>query len=79
MFRTKRTLTVIVAGLVSLSGCRLLDSLRAPRYYGRPDLPGYSIPEQERVGRQLYGIPSDDPRVGPSTGISRPDPIGVGY
>jgi|YNPBryunderm2012_1023409.scaffolds.fasta_scaffold30465_1 hypothetical protein len=61
------------------SGCRLVDSLRAPRFIGRPDLPGYTIEEQERIGRSVYGIPDDDFRVGPRTGISRPDPIGVGY
>lgn len=68
-----------ILSLAISSGCRLVDSLRASREIGRPDLPGYSIEEQERVGRQLYGIPDDDPRVGPKTGIGRPGPIGVGY
>lgn len=72
---------ILLIGLVLpfATGCRLIDSLRAPPYIGRPDLPGYSIEEQERVGRSVYGIPDDDPRIGPATGISRPDPIGIGY
>lgn len=70
---------LVILASVSSSGCRLVDSLRAPRYIGRPDLPGYSIEEQERIGRSVYGIPDDDFRVGPRTGIGRPDPIGVGY
>lgn len=60
----------------SLAGCRNIAGPLEARNKSRADLPGYTIEEQERRGRDRLATFEDDPRIGPSTYISRPGPTG---
>ena len=42
----------------------------------KPDLPQYTIEEQQRRGRDKYTIPEDNYRIGPDLNIDRPSPTG---
>ena len=64
------------AALAAAVGCTRYQGPREVRQNGRPDLPGYTIDEQEKRGRARYAVPTDDYRVGPSTGVNAPDPVG---
>jgi len=57
-------------------GCSTLDGPRKNKEKPKPDLPSYSIEEQERRGRDKYAIPNDDFRTGPPTFIGKPSPTG---
>lgn len=72
----RRTLLLAVLVVLAQVGCTRYQGPREVRQNGRPDLPGYSIDEQEKRGRARYAIPTDDYRVGPQTGVSFPDPTG---
>jgi hypothetical protein len=72
---------VLLVGLLALIGCR--TNWEGPReiYWknragDRPDLPGYTIEQQEQRGRERLSTPSDNWRVGPPIGLSGPDPTG---
>ena len=67
---------LLLAALAAAVGCTRYQGPREVRQNGRPDLPGYTIDEQEKRGRARYAIPTDDFRVGPQTGVSSPDPTG---
>jgi len=67
-------LTILFA--LSQTGCSSISGPRENRAKPRPDLPEYSIEEQQRRGRDKYVIPEDDFRTGPPTFISRPSPTG---
>ncbi len=62
--------------LVATAGCRNFAGPLEARNKSRADLPGYTIEEQERRGRDRLATFEDDPRIGPSTYISRPGPTG---
>lgn len=63
-----------VFGLVSV-GCKDFEGPRQVKSEGRPDLPQYTIEEQERRGRARYAIP-EDTRMAPKTFVDRPGPSG---
>jgi hypothetical protein len=71
-----RTVLILLVGLMGLSGCRNVSGPREARLKPKPDLPEYSIEEQERRARDKYAIPEDDRRIGPPGFIDRPSPIG---
>jgi hypothetical protein len=62
--------------IVTQIGCSSFSGPRQNRNKPRPDLPEYSIEEQQRRGRDKYAIPEDDFRVSPPTFIGRPSPTG---
>ncbi len=62
--------------LVATAGCQNFAGPLEARSKSRADLPGYTIEEQERRGRDRLATFEDDPRIGPSTYISRPGPTG---
>jgi hypothetical protein len=57
-------------------GCTRFAGPLAVRHSGPAVAPGYTIPEQERRGRERYTIFEDDPRIGPKTYADRPSPTG---
>ena len=71
----RRTVILIALFLTSL-GCTRFAGPLAVRNMGRADAPGYTIPEQERRGRERYTILEDDPRIGPKTFSDRVSPTG---
>lgn len=66
----------LVCLLLAAVGCRNIAGPLEARNKSRADLPGYTIEEQERRGRDRLATFEDDPRIGPSTYISRPGPTG---
>lgn len=74
MARTGPLLAVFAALLVA--GCKDFDRPRDLRQKPRPDLPQYTIEEQQSRGRGRYAVPDDDFRVGPRTFTDRPSPTG---
>lgn len=71
-----RTLLLLGLGLMSLTGCRTIAGPFEARSKPKPDLPGYTIEEQERRGRDKFATFEDDRRIGPPTYIDRPSPTG---
>ncbi|MBA4065610.1 MAG: hypothetical protein C0501_18225 [Isosphaera sp.] len=71
-----RRIVLPVLLLAGLAGCTRFAGPREVRNFDRADAPGYTIDEQQRRGRERLAITEDDPRIGPSPGISRPSPIG---
>jgi hypothetical protein len=71
-----RSLLLLALALISLTGCKNVAGPLEARSKPKPDLPGYTIEEQERRARDKYAIPEDDRRTGPSGYIDRPSPIG---
>lgn len=67
---------ILVALFLSSLGCTRFAGPIAVRHSGRADAPGYTLPEQERRGRERYTITEDDPRIGPKTFADRPSPTG---
>jgi hypothetical protein len=57
-------------------GCTRYAGPLAVRQMGRADAPGYTIPEQERRGRERLAITEDDIRIGPKAYADRPSPTG---
>jgi len=74
MIRKSLFLGLGLIGLIG-AGCKDFDGPRQLRGQPRPDLPQYSIEEQQSRGRGRYGIPEDDPTL-PKAGVSRPSPTG---
>ena len=64
--------------LATQAGCRDFDTPRTLRGSDRPDKPSLSIEEQERRSRARYSLSEDDFRIGPATGVDRPDPVSGG-
>ena len=58
------------------AGCRNIAGPLEARGKSRPDLPGYTIEEQERRGRDRLATFEDDARIAPNTFINRPSPTG---
>ena len=73
----KRNVLFLGLGLVGLIGvgCKDYDGPRQLRGQPRPDLPQYSIEEQQSRGRGRYAIPEDD-RTTPKGYVDRPSPTG---
>ena len=71
----RRTVLLVCLFLLSL-GCTRYAGPVAVRHMGRADAPGYTIPEQERRGRERLTILEDDIRIGPKTYTDRPSPTG---
>jgi hypothetical protein len=57
-------------------GCTQVRGPIETRHLPRADAPGYTIPEQERRGRQRLSITEDDYSIGPKAFIDRPSPTG---
>jgi hypothetical protein len=72
----RRILLLLAAAGLTATGCTRYEGPLEVRRKGRPDLPGYSIPEQERRARERLTTIEDDFRVGPRTYADRPDPVG---
>lgn len=72
----RRTVLFLLVALAGAVGCRNVAGPLEARNKSRADLPGYSIEEQERRGRDRLATFEDDPRIGPITYISRPGPTG---
>jgi hypothetical protein len=72
----RRTVFFLLVAIVGAVGCRNVAGPLEARGKSRADLPGYSIEEQERRGRDRLATFEDDPRIGPNTYISRPGPTG---
>ena len=60
----------------NLLGCKDFNGPRKAISKPKPDLPEYSIEEQQRRGRDKYTIPEDNFRTGPNLNIDRPSPTG---
>lgn len=71
-----RHLGLILMALLGLTGCKGFDRPRDLRKMERPDLPEYTIEEQQRRARAKYGIPEDDRRLYPNGYVDRPSPTG---
>ena len=71
-----RRTVLLVALFLSAAGCTRYAGPIAVRHMGRADAPGYTIPEQERRGRERYTILEDDIRIGPKTYSDRVSPTG---
>ena len=71
----RRTVILMALFLTSL-GCTRYAGPLAVRNMGRADAPGYTIPEQERRGRERYTILEDDISIGPKAYADRPSPTG---
>jgi hypothetical protein len=67
---------ILVALVLTSVGCSRFSGPIAVRNSGRADVPGYSLEEQERRGRERYTITEDDIRIGPKTYADRPSPTG---
>ncbi len=71
--------TIWMLGLAALgatAGCKGFDRPCDKKALPKPDLPQYSIEEQERRGRAKYALPREDFRTGPGGMIDRPSPTG---
>ncbi len=75
MARSRMILLAVLAAS-TLAGCKDFNGPRKAVMKPKPDLPGYSIEEQQRRGRDKYTIPEDNFRIGPSLNIDRPSPTG---
>jgi hypothetical protein len=65
--------------LTLLAGCKnVTGPFDTRRQRDRVDDPLLPIEEQKRRGSERLAIPEDDRTVGPPSGISRPDPVGLG-
>lgn len=73
MLRKVALLLVVVSGL---TGCKGYDRPRDLRKMEKPDLPEYTIEEQQRRARAKYGLSDDNPRIYPNGYIDRPSPTG---
>lgn len=71
-----RALMILGLILVAAPGCQFISGPREARMKPRPDLPEYSIEEQQRRARDKFAIPEDDLRTVPPGFIDRPSPIG---
>ncbi len=56
---------LFILGLLLLTGCESIRGPLAPRAPQRVDDPRYSIPEQERRGRDRLAVPDESKGIGP--------------
>jgi hypothetical protein len=75
MARSRMILLAVLAAS-TIVGCKDFNGPRKAAMKPKPDLPGYSIEEQQRRGRDKLTIPEDNFRIGPSLNIDRPSPTG---
>lgn len=71
-----RRAIILSALLLTGIGCTRFAGPLAVRHSGPAVAPDYTIPEQERRGRERHTIFEDDPRIGPKTYADRPSPTG---
>lgn len=76
MARTRTISMALILGVFALAGCKDFNGPRKAIAKPKPDLPEYSIEEQQRRGRDKYTIPEDNFRTGPNLNIDRPSPTG---
>jgi hypothetical protein len=69
-------LAAVVLATAALAGCKDFNGPRKAIAKPKPDLPQYTIEEQQRRGRDKYTIPEDNYRIGPDLNIDRPSPTG---
>ncbi len=67
---------MFVLMLAALAGCTRYSGPIETRQMGRADVPGYTIDEQKKRGRERLAISEDDYRIGPKGYIDRPSPTG---
>ncbi len=73
----KKLVTLCLVGLLGAAvGCQRFRGPLEVRQLGRPDVPGYTIDEQQRRGRERLTVIEDDFRIGPRTYADRPSPTG---
>ncbi len=75
MARSRMVLLAVIAAS-ALAGCKDFNGPRKAISKPKPDLPEYTIEEQQRRGRDKYTIPEDNFRIGPNLNIDRPSPTG---
>jgi hypothetical protein len=63
---------ILILGVLCLAGCQNVTGPFMPRSPQRVDDPRLSISEQEFLGRDRYGYPSESPRVAPPSGFETP-------
>jgi len=73
---SRRTILLGLIAILGTTGCRNIAGPFEARNKSRADLPGYSIEEQKRRGRDRLATFEDDRSVGPSGYIDRPSPTG---
>lgn len=71
-----RKLALLVLVAVGGTGCRNIAGPFEARGKPKPDLPEYSIEEQQRRARDKFAVPEDDRRVAPLGFADRPSPTG---
>ena len=71
-----RMIFLVAFAASALAGCKDFNGPRSAINKPKPDLPEYSIEEQQRRGRDKYTIPEDNFRTGPNLNIDRPGPTG---
>ena len=64
----------IFLALLLLTGCQSTIGPLQNHQRERPDQPYYSIPQQERLGRDRYSLPEDSYSTGPKTGVNNYGP-----
>jgi hypothetical protein len=67
---------LLVLAVIALAGCNRFSGPLETRRMDRPDLPGFTIEEQQKRGRERLAVTEDDYRIGPKGYIDRPSPIG---
>ena len=75
MARQRMILLALLVGVAG-TGCKDFNGPRKAAVKPKPDLPEYTIEEQQRRGRDKYTIPEDNFRIGPNLNIDRPSPTG---
>jgi len=76
MARARMVLLLAAVASSAIAGCKDFNGPRKAISKPKPDLPEYSIEEQQRRGRDKYTIPEDNFRTGPNLNIDRPSPTG---
>jgi hypothetical protein len=66
----------IFLAMLLLAGCQSTVGPLENHQRERPDQPYYSIPQQERLGRDRYSYPDDSFSTGPKTGVDTYGPTG---
>jgi hypothetical protein len=67
---------LLILGVLLLAGCETVRGPLQPREPQRVDDPRYSIPEQERRGRDRLAVPDETKTVAPQIpGINVPQTI----
>lgn len=71
-----RRMLMLLIPLATLVGCTRYEGPLEVRKKDRADLPGYSIPEQQKRARERNTFITDDPRIYPGAEVDRPSPTG---